>query len=62
MGVLSSTFWMSSRTRPPKTTVAPSYTLTFVVTFRVLKIGWLMTFGVMTLVVVCPVIGLVDWL
>jgi hypothetical protein len=35
-------------------TVWPSKMLTLVVTLRVLKIGWLMTFGVMMLVVVMP--------
>ena len=48
-GTLSSTFCTSSRIRPPSTTVWPSHTLTLVVTLRVLKMGWLMTFGVRTL-------------
>jgi len=44
--------------------VDPSNTLTLVVTLRVLKIGWLMTFGVMMSVVVMPVSGfvLVVWI
>ena len=59
IGVLSSTFCTSSRMRPPSTIVAPSKTVTFVVIFRVLKMGWLMTFGVRTFVVVTPVNGFV---
>ena len=47
-GTLSSTFCTSSRIKPPSTTVEPSKTLTLVVTLRVLKMGWLMTLGVMT--------------
>src|SRR5215475_10910014 len=46
IGVLSSVFCTSSRINPPITTVWPSYTLTLVVTLRVLNTGWLMTFGV----------------
>ncbi len=53
-GTLSLTFWMSSRTRPPSTTVEPSYTLTLVDTLRVSNTGWLMVFGVSTLVVEMP--------
>ena len=51
IGVRSSVFCTSSRIKPPSTTVWPSHTLTLVVTLRVLKIGWLMTFGVMTFAV-----------
>jgi len=39
-GTLSSMVFTSSRVRPPMTTVAPSKTVTSVVTSRVLKIGW----------------------
>jgi len=40
--------WTSSLIRPPRTTVWPSHTVTAVVTLRVEKMGWLMTFGVRT--------------
>ena len=48
IGVRSSVFWTSSRINPPSTTVWPSQTLTLVVTLRELKIGWLITLGVIT--------------
>ena len=47
IGVRSSVFCTSSRINPPRTTVWPSHTLTLVVTLRELKIGWLITLGVM---------------
>ena len=48
IGVRSSVFCTSSRIKPPRTTVWPSQTLTLVVTLRELKIGWLITLGVIT--------------
>ena len=39
-GTLSFTVLTSSRVNPPMTTVAPSNTVTSVVTSRVVKIGW----------------------
>ena len=39
-GTLSSTFFTSSRVRPPITSVAPSQIVTRVLTSRTAKIGW----------------------